>query len=448
MAGLSQGQTTRFVSKAGSHQAPFTSWEGASTNIQAALDAAQAGDAIQVADGVYREAEIVIQKSIAISSLHGAAATVIDAGSAHRCLSVLTNALVEGFTLTGGFAEQGGGAKMTGGELRQCRITGNSAQKKGAGVHCFFGGKVTRSEISGNSVAGNDGGGGVYLEYGGEVSFCVVVSNRAAQKGGGIYCDRGGSVIRNCAISLNTARYGGGVMFFTAAGNGYEIGEMNNCLVTGNTASYRGGGVYANLGGEMYNCTIVDNCASNRGGGVYWSIDQYGLGVCVNSIIYYNQSPDGADYYNNNGYFVRCCTTPDPGYNSIAAEPRFADRLAGDYHLAADSPCINAGNSLYVIETDLDLDGCERVVDTSVDLGAYECQVSANQDSDGDGLPDSVETGTGVYQGPGDTGTSPYVADTDGDGVRDGDEVAAGFDPTDPESVFVIRVADNSSVHQ
>jgi hypothetical protein len=56
-------------------------------------------------------------------------------------------------------------------------------------------------------------------------------------------------------------------------------------------------------------------------------------------------------------------------------------------------------------------------------------------DSDGDGLPDLVETNTGVYIDENNTGTDPNSADTDGDGASDGDEVNAGSDPTDPQSV-------------
>jgi hypothetical protein len=44
-------------------------------------------------------------------------------------------------------------------------------------------------------------------------------------------------------------------------------------------------------------------------------------------------------------------------------------------------------------------------------------------DTDGDRLPDWAETNTHVYVNPGDTGTSPTNADTDGDGIKDGDEV-------------------------
>jgi YVTN family beta-propeller protein len=56
-------------------------------------------------------------------------------------------------------------------------------------------------------------------------------------------------------------------------------------------------------------------------------------------------------------------------------------------------------------------------------------------DRDNDALGDGVETDTLVFNGPQDTGTSPVLADTDGDGWSDGEEVDEyGTDPTDPLS--------------
>ena len=52
------------------------------------------------------------------------------------------------------------------------------------------------------------------------------------------------------------------------------------------------------------------------------------------------------------------------------------------------------------------------------------------QDSDGDGISDVYETNTGIYISPTNTGTDPNIADTSGDGLRDGEVVNAGFDPT------------------
>ncbi len=46
-------------------------------------------------------------------------------------------------------------------------------------------------------------------------------------------------------------------------------------------------------------------------------------------------------------------------------------------------------------------------------------------DTDGDGILDIFETGTGIYVSPTDTGTSPTNPDSDGDNLRDGDELDA-----------------------
>jgi hypothetical protein len=54
---------------------------------------------------------------------------------------------------------------------------------------------------------------------------------------------------------------------------------------------------------------------------------------------------------------------------------------------------------------------------------------SPTSDEDHDGLFDIVETDTGVFVSPADTGTDPFDWDTDGDGYGDGDEVAAGTNP-------------------
>jgi len=58
-----------------------------------------------------------------------------------------------------------------------------------------------------------------------------------------------------------------------------------------------------------------------------------------------------------------------------------------------------------------------------------------NEDTDGDGLADGVENGTGDYDGPEATGTDPLVADSDGDTLLDGVEnPTLPYDEDDPES--------------
>lgn len=64
--------------------------------------------------------------------------------------------------------------------------------------------------------------------------------------------------------------------------------------------------------------------------------------------------------------------------------------------------------SLTVDNVDTDNDGLPNNIDP---------------DDDNDGLLDTVETGTGTYDSPGDTGTNPLVADSDADGANDFAEI-------------------------
>jgi len=55
-------------------------------------------------------------------------------------------------------------------------------------------------------------------------------------------------------------------------------------------------------------------------------------------------------------------------------------------------------------------------------------------DDDNDGLLDVVETNTGVFVSASNTGSNPFSADSDGDGIGDGTEVLNGWNPNDPLS--------------
>jgi hypothetical protein len=81
--------------------------------------------------------------------------------------------------------------------------------------------------------------------------------------------------------------------------------------------------------------------------------------------------------------------------------------------------------------TDTDLDGIPD--DEEIANGTDH----ENADTDGDGLNDNVETGTGIFIDADDTGTDPSNPDTDGDGLFDGAEVGAGMDPHTPDIIAV-----------
>lgn len=308
-----------YVSRAGSNTPPYETWAKAATNIQAAVDAFENHFYVFVTNGTYTSTgQISVAKVINMSSVNGADVTTISGGGTHRCLSVTSNAIIQGFTFTNGYLGFGAG--------------------NGAGLYCDGGATVRQCRITGNYAL--DYGGGVFFGGGGALEDSVVVGNVAdVHQAGGIYC-RAGNTIRNCLITTNVSNEAGGVLCYQ--------------------------------GGLLENCTIVGNASRVvAGGGVRF---YQGTGVVRNCIVYFNSalvSPN-MSYQGTDGTVDYTCTTPAyAGVNNITNDPAFPS--PGDYRLSAGSACVNVGTNQPWMTNAVDIEGYPRIIDSVVDLGAYEC---------------------------------------------------------------------------
>jgi len=114
----------------------------------------------------------------------------------------------------------------------------------------------------------------------------------------------------------------------------------------------------------------------------------------------------------------------DPNGHS---NPLFVDPDNGDYHLAAGSPCINAGTNGAVQPGETDLDGLPRIIGGVVDMGAYESTNGVTTNG--------VPWGWLLHYGIATDGSGDGL-DTDGDGSPNSAEYMAGTDPTNADSVL------------
>jgi len=338
-----------YVSPAGGYRFPYESWEAAARDIQTALDASADGVTILVTNGYYTgSSQIIVTGGVTLEAVNGPEHTVIDARGSGRCLYVShPDAVVEGFTITGGaVAGNGGGIYCRGATVRNCIVSNNSVLGGGTG----------------------DDGGGVFCDVGSVVENCVIVDNLCAGDGGGVYC-RDGALVRNCVLENNTAHDDGGGA--QSGDNGISGGVLRNLSVFGNSADDKGGGIFVWPGGSVQSCTISGNEA-NLGGG----LGARDGGSIENSIIYGNNArSDGEEYFEvgtGMTYSHSCAAPLLAGEGNIADPPMFKDAVQDDYSLLPGSPCVDAGLNQPWMAGALDLSGADRIVGGQVDIGAYE----------------------------------------------------------------------------
>ncbi len=362
--------------------------------IQAGLDVALTGDTVLVEAGTYtgvgnRDLDFG-GRNIVLKSEFGPALTVIDCGGTsgdnHRGFwfhnGENATAVVEGFTVTNGYAEDGGGFSCVNSSptIRGNTVTSCRAVHYGAGIHCVY----STSQILGNSIVdntgsniGGDGGGGISLIYCNNVLIADnTISGNFSYSGGGIDCFDARAIIRHNRIEDNLA-YGGAAIGLccgslgtidsnTIIGNmAYDLGgaiycnsgsypTISNNVILGNMASSAysyGGGICCNESDpDIVGNTIVRNAAANGGGLALINhasplvhgniIALSGSGGAVTAEV--TASPDFAhcDLWGNNGGDWAGSIAGYLGVDgNVSVDPMFCDVDNDDYHLSSFSPC-------------------------------------------------------------------------------------------------------------
>ena len=275
---------------------------GEYATIQAAINAANNGNTVLIADGTYTGPGNVdldfLGKNIAVTSVNGAAKTVIDCGGSsadHRGFylhSGETSAVISGLTIKNGYESGNSGSDGKGGgiedynvglTIQNCVFTANTAGHYGGGLY--------NDSENGSTVT---------------VTGCTLSANTATGSGGGIENDsEGGSTVTvtGCTLSGNTAGYAGGMDSYSS---GSTI-SVTDCTVEGNTAGSDAGGLYndSEEGGStisVTNCVVTGNTASRDGGGLYNLTYQGGAVAVTNCTLTANSAPanqgGGLENYN------------------------------------------------------------------------------------------------------------------------------------------------------
>jgi predicted GH43/DUF377 family glycosyl hydrolase len=194
----------------------------------------------------------------------------------------------------------------------------------------------------------------------------LTITGGDGEQAGGIYASGSTLYLNNCVVRDNNA-FGadnawagggvlGGIVYVTNSifqdnyvGQGASALrpiylEMTNSLVTGNWGD---AAIHINNSIVLMNVTMTGNEA-----GLIFNTTPPSIMTVTNSIIYFNTN----------------FAIGNPGEGNINADPLFVNTTAGDYHLQAGSPAINAGTPSGAPLDDLD----GNLRDANPDMGVYE----------------------------------------------------------------------------
>ena len=378
------------------------------STIQAAIDAAAAGDTVSVAPGVYLERIDFRGKSIIVTSEQGPENTVIDAQGVGSVVSFRSGepraAVLNGFTLTGGYSLTGGAGVLVSSSAPTIRgnVVTNNRGCTGVGVYSYFSSpRIENNTISNNIVSGCSGAWGIGVYVGGN-STAEIVGNRitgnsgADATGGGVALFAAGpasligNIIDRNSTKSNGCGWGGGI----AIANFAEAKIVNNVIARNEACT--AGAIYWLGTGDGNGSTLVNNTIADNSANSYPGL--YASGVSAANRFFNNviSSATGpvlfcqatswatAPSLDSNDIFTSAlapyggsCTDQTGVLGNISANPNFTDPASIDYRIGFSSPLVDAGNNSAPFIPTTDLAGHPRIASASgapdrIDIGAYE----------------------------------------------------------------------------
>jgi predicted outer membrane repeat protein len=354
-----------------------TSWANAFTSLQSALNIATFGAIIDVAQGTY-------------TPTTGTSRTV-------------TFTLDEGVEMYGGFA---GDSTLTPAarnvSVYPTILSGNIGNLGGRGDNSYH--VLTAISLDGSTVVdgftitagnatgslGTQGYGGGLFEQAANVTVndCIFKGNFAIL-GGALEGGAGQQQeITNCVFENNSAQAGGAISINSA------VLSIVNCAFENNAATANdGGAIYSDSSAvTVINCSFTGNTSASFGGAIYSDQDLVttpSTSMVINCILWGDSDASSNEIFADSNAILLVNFNDVqggyPGTSNIDADPLFVNAGAGNLQLQAGSPCVNVGSNPAVpASVTTDLAGVPRIIDGTVDLGAYEC-TSVNWTDGGDG---------------------------------------------------------------